>query len=120
MRSLKAVIALLCLIVIGEKSMSMANENFQKATFAGGCFWCIEAAFEHHTGVVSAISGFTGGTHENPSYKEVASGQTDHKEAVEIIYDPKEVRYIDLLQTYWHQIDPTDTGGQFADRGNHY
>ncbi|RAP35563.1 methionine sulfoxide reductase [Candidatus Marinamargulisbacteria bacterium SCGC AAA071-K20] len=98
----------------------MAKNKLEKATFAGGCFWCIEAAFENHNGVISAVSGFTGGSTKSPTYKEVSQGQTDHLEAVEVIYNSREVSYIDLVETYWHQIDPTDTQGQFADKGDHY
>lgn len=98
----------------------MAYEKIEKATFAGGCFWCIEAAFEYHKGVIKAESGFTGGTDYNPSYKEVASGLTNHKEAVQVVFDPNKVSYDELLTTFWQQIDPTDTEGQFADKGSHY
>ena len=91
------------------------NPNDQKATFAGGCFWCIESAFEHQEGL-NAISGYTGGTTPNPTYEDHA----DHVEAVEITYNPKKVKYEELLNTFWHQIDPTDSEGQFADRGHSY
>jgi peptide methionine sulfoxide reductase msrA/msrB len=113
-------IVLLCLLIFSQRSTLMATENLEKATFAGGCFWCIEAAFENHKGVISAVSGFTGGTSETTSYKEVSSGLTNHIEAVEVIYNSRDVSYRDLVETYWHQIDPTDDGGQFADRGAHY
>lgn len=92
----------------------------ETAIFAGGCFWCIEASFQEEPGVLSAISGFTGGSEKNPSYKEVASGQTSHREAVEVTYDPEQVSYDRLLEVFWTSIDPTDSGGQFADRGHHY
>ena len=91
-----------------------------KATFAGGCFWCIEAPFDKVAGVVSAISGYTGGQRENPTNKEVSSGMTEHIEAVEITFDPATVSYGELLGIYWRQFDPTDAGGSFYDRGHQY
>lgn len=90
------------------------------ATFAGGCFWCIEAAFENEHGVYAAISGYSGGDKKNASYRLVSSGTTSHKEAVQVFYDPHKVSYEQLLEIFWRQIDPTDDGGQFADRGDHY
>jgi peptide methionine sulfoxide reductase msrA/msrB len=92
----------------------------QKATFAGGCFWCIEGAFDDVPGVKQAVSGYTGGTKANPTYEEVSSGQTGHLESVEVEFDPAVVSYRQLLQIFWRQIDPTDAGGQFADRGSQY
>lgn len=89
------------------------------ATFAGGCFWCMCAAFEGLPGV-TVTSGFAGGTEENPTYEEVASGLTAHVEAVQITYDPELCSYKELLNIFWRQIDPTDDEGQFADRGYHY
>lgn len=90
------------------------------ATFAGGCFWCVESAFEDLPGVSSAISGFTGGMEADPTYNEVSSGQTSHIEAVQVSFDPARITYDDLLWVFWRQIDPTDDGGQFADRGSQY
>jgi peptide methionine sulfoxide reductase msrA/msrB len=89
------------------------------ATFAGGCFWCTEADFEKALGV-KAVSGYTGGTKENPTYQEVSSGSTGHVEAVQVYYDPSQVTYEELLDTFWRHIDPTDPGGQFVDRGSQY
>ena len=89
------------------------------ATFAGGCFWCTEADFEKTLGV-RAVSGYTGGTKENPTYQEVSSGSTGHVEAVQVFYDPSKVTYEELLDTFWRHIDPTDPGGQFVDRGSQY
>jgi peptide methionine sulfoxide reductase msrA/msrB len=94
--------------------------KIEKAVFAGGCFWCIESAFVGVEGVMSVVSGYTGGKKENPTYKEVSSGNTGHYEAVEVSYDPMIVSYRDLLDIFWVQIDPTDVGGQFADRGSQY
>jgi len=90
------------------------------ATFAGGCFWCMEPPFEKLDGVKAVISGYTGGKTKNPTYKEVSSHKTGHVEAVEVIYDPKKVTYEKLLEVFWRQIDPTDDGGQFVDRGSSY
>lgn len=92
----------------------------EKAVLAGGCFWCMEAPFEKMKGVISVVSGYTGGQKINPSYSEVSSGSTGHLEAVEITFDPKLVSYTDLLEVFWRQIDPTDAGGQFVDRGKQY
>ena len=90
------------------------------ATFAGGCFWCMVSPFKEMVGVKKIISGYTGGHTQNPTYEEVCSDTTGHFEAVQITYDPDVISYDDLLQTYWRQIDPTDPGGQFADRGASY
>jgi peptide methionine sulfoxide reductase msrA/msrB len=90
------------------------------ATFAGGCFWCMEPAFERKDGVSSVISGYTGGDVANPTYDQVSSGRTGHAEAVQVHYDPEKVDYRSLLEIFWRQIDPTDPGGQFADRGTQY
>lgn len=90
------------------------------ALFAGGCFWCIEEAFEKKPGVIDAISGFSGGDIKNPSYKQVAAGQTDHIETVKVIYDPEQISYANLLVIFWQNIDPYDQKGQFCDKGNQY
>lgn len=91
-----------------------------KALFAGGCFWCMEPPFEKLDGVYTVVSGFAGGPEENPTYRQVASGQTGHREAVEITYDPTRISYARLLEVFWMQINPTDNGGQFVDRGHQY
>lgn len=90
------------------------------ATFAGGCFWCMEKPFDTTAGVVNTIVGYTGGTAVNPTYKQVSSGITGHTEAVQIEYDPAVISYEKLLDIFWRQIDPTDSGGQFVDRGQQY
>lgn len=97
-----------------------AQERLETATFAGGCFWCVEADFDTVRGVVETLSGYTGGSVEDPTYEEVSAGGTGHYEAVRIRYDPAEVTYDQLLTAYWHSVDPTDPGGQFCDRGNSY
>jgi peptide methionine sulfoxide reductase msrA/msrB len=94
--------------------------NLQTATFAGGCFWCTQADFEKLAGVVKVISGYTGGTKENPTYAEVSSGKTGHLEAVQVYYDPTRITYEELLDYFWKHVDPTDAGGQFVDRGAQY
>lgn len=104
-------------IAAPEKSIAAAT-NHQKATFAGGCFWCMEKPFEKVEGVISVTSGYTGGRFENPTYNNYGAG--GHIEAVEIIYDPEKVSYNELLDIFWRQIDPTDGNGQFADRGKEY
>jgi len=96
------------------------SADLKKATFAGGCFWCMEKPFEGHTGIKSVISGYAGGKEKNPTYKQVAWGKTTHKESVQVTYDPSKISYDDLLQIYWRSFNPTDGGGQFADRGDHY
>jgi len=95
-------------------------DGYSVATFAGGCFWCMEPPFEKLVGVAEVISGYTGGKKENPTYQEVSSGVTKHVEAVQVYYSPKVVSYEQLLQVYWRQIDPTDEGGSFVDRGYQY
>lgn len=92
----------------------------KKAYFAGGCFWCVEADFEKLKGVGEVVSGYTGGTVANPTYKQVTRGGTGHYEAVEIRYDPSRISYEQLLHAFFRSVDPTDAGGQFCDRGNSY
>ena len=94
--------------------------RIEKATFAGGCFWCMVKPFDRYDGVILVKSGYTGGTKENPTYKEVCSEETGHYEAVQISFDPEIISYEQLLDIFWMQIDPTDEGGQFYDRGQSY
>jgi peptide methionine sulfoxide reductase msrA/msrB len=94
--------------------------KLEKATFAGGCFWCTTPPFERLDGVKEVIAGYTGGHKENPTYEEVSSGRTGHVEAVQVVYDPSKITYEKLLEVFWKQIDPTDPGGQFVDRGSQY
>lgn len=96
------------------------NQSLQKATFAGGCFWCMEHLFEQLDGVVEVVSGYSGGDNENPSYEEVSAGSTGHAEAIQVYYDPEKISYEELVEQFWRSIDPTDAGGQFADRGSQY
>ncbi len=95
-------------------------QQLQKAVFAGGCFWCVESDFDKIPGVVSTVSGYTGGKTADPTYRQVTAGGTGHYEAVEITYDPAKVGYEALLTAFWHSVDPTDDGGQFCDRGQSY
>ena len=95
-----------------------SGENTAKALFAGGCFWCMEKPFEKLDGVISVISGYSGGTQENPTYQNY--GKSGHIEVVQITYNPEVVNYAQLLDVFWRQIDPTDKGGQFVDRGHEY
>lgn len=98
----------------------MNDMDVEKAIFAGGCFWCMEPPFQKLAGVVSVSPGYTDGHIESPSYEQVCSGTSGHTEAVEITFDPNRVTYAELLQVFWQNIDPTDGGGQFADRGSQY
>ncbi|TFE01204.1 peptide-methionine (R)-S-oxide reductase MsrB [Jeotgalibacillus sp. R-1-5s-1] len=106
----------------GSEASSGADlaPNEEVAIFAGGCFWCMEPPFEKLAGVRDAVSGYTGGEEENPEYSQVAGGETGHTEAVQVIYDPSVISYEDLLDVFWKQIDPTDSEGQFIDRGKQY
>ncbi len=114
-----------CQKVNSEQSMMRDNTSDEKsgggvATFAGGCFWCTEADFEKLPGVVKAVSGYTGGKKDMPSYEEVSAGGTGHVEAIQVYYDPDKISYEELLDYFWRHIDPTDVGGQFVDRGAQY
>ncbi|MFO8164496.1 MAG: peptide-methionine (S)-S-oxide reductase MsrA [Desulfatiglandales bacterium] len=101
-------------------TMDKEGIELETATFAGGCFWCIESDFENIDGIVDVISGYTGGHQENPTYESVSSGETGHVEAVQVHYDPSKVTYKEILDIFWRHIDPMDAGGQFADRGSQY
>lgn len=95
-------------------------QSTEVATFAGGCFWCVEADFDKVEGVVSTVSGFMGGKTPNPTYKEVTFGSTGHLEVVQVTFDPAKVSYQKLVDHFWRTIDPYDAGGQFCDRGESY
>jgi len=95
-------------------------DKYEKAMFAGGCFWCMQPVFKSTDGVISVMSGYSGGNKENPTYEEVSTGKTGHREVVEVTYDPAKAHYEDLLEIFWANIDPTDTTGQFADKGSQY
>ena len=102
------------------QSTSQAAATVGKAYFAGGCFWCMEEAFEKVEGVLSATSGYMGGTVANPSYEEVSAGRTGHAESVEVVYDPAKVSYQKLLDAFWRNVDPLTPNAQFCDRGSQY
>ncbi len=97
-----------------------ATGQTAKATFAGGCFWCMEHPFDQLDGVIDVVSGYSGGSEPNPTYQQVASGRTGHAESVQLTYDPEKISYEELLEVFWRQIDPTDPDGQFVDRGRQY
>jgi peptide methionine sulfoxide reductase msrA/msrB len=99
---------------------SIAPEKLQRATFAGGCFWCMEPPFDAVPGVVSTTSGYAGGSEKDPTYEQVSSGRTGHAEAVQVAFDPDRVSYAQLLEVFWRNVDPLDAGGQFCDRGKQY
>jgi peptide methionine sulfoxide reductase msrA/msrB len=101
-------------------SRNASTTKTETATFAGGCFWCMESAFEKHEGVTEAISGYMGGHMKNPTYEQVSSGKSGHLEVIQVVYDPEKIDYNTLLDLFWRQIDPTDGGGSFADRGPQY
>jgi peptide-methionine (S)-S-oxide reductase len=114
---MRAIIAsLLCLAIFGAADA----QELAKATFAGGCFWCMEPPFDALDGVVSTTSGYTGGHTANPTYEQVSAGKTGHAEAVEIVYDPRKVTYARLLEVFWRNIDPLTANAQFCDTGNQY
>jgi len=104
----------------GTKMTGKASKNPEKATFAGGCFWCMESPFDKLPGVVSVTVGYTGGTVENPTYEQVSAGRTGHAEAVQIVYTPSEIGYEKLLDVFWHNTDPTVKDRQFCDVGSQY
>lgn len=116
----------LAVLAVGVAGLALAaaakapKPVLSRATFAGGCFWCMEPPFEKIPGVASVTSGYTGGEQVNPTYEEVSSGRTGHAEAVEILYDPAKVTYAQLLDVFWHNIDPLQADGQFCDHGRQY
>lgn len=131
-RTLRITLTLLTLAVAaacsGDRSEAQANRpagppdsgRRETAVFAGGCFWSTEANFEHMPGVVSAVSGFAGGRVANPTYEQVVRGGTGHLEAVQVVFDPARISYRQLVDRFWRTIDPTDTEGQFCDKGAPY
>jgi peptide-methionine (S)-S-oxide reductase len=116
-RALLSLAALLAALLVGA---AHAQTESATAIFAGGCFWCMEPPFDALPGVVSTTSGYTGGQLESPTYKQVSAGRTGHAEAVQIVYDPSQVSYEALLETFWHNIDPTVVDRQFCDTGSQY
>jgi peptide methionine sulfoxide reductase msrA/msrB len=112
--------ALVILPLLTLRASAAPAPGLEKAVFAGGCFWCMVHPFEEMDGVKQVISGYTGGHTVNPTYEEVSSGTTGHKEAIEITFDPSKISYEKLLDVFWQQVNPTDAGGQFVDRGTQY
>ncbi len=119
-----AIILASCTLFPSQKTMNtqpaIIPENAKVATFAGGCFWCLEPSYDAEPGVVKTVVGYAGGRTENPTYEEVYSNKTGHREAIQVTYDPDKVSYARLVEIFFHQIDPTDAEGQFADRGESY
>jgi peptide methionine sulfoxide reductase msrA/msrB len=120
---MKILLAMAMLMLLGAGRPAAQSEpqgSQAEAYFAGGCFWCVEADFEKVPGVIEAVSGYSGGHVENPSYEQVSSGKTGHREAVKVIYDPERIGYEQLVEAFWRMFDPTDAGGSFGDRGHQY
>ncbi len=113
---------LLALTILGWFALIQpaGGATLARATFAGGCFWCMESPFERLAGVVSVTSGYAGGHIDRPTYDDVSGGGTGHRESVEVLYDPRRISYASLLSVFWHNVDPLDSEGQFCDRGNQY
>ncbi len=107
-------------IAIWSPSVAIEAATPAKAYFAGGCFWCMEEAFEKVDGVIAVVSGYMGGTVADPTYEQVSSGQTGHAESVEVTYDPAKVSYQKLLESFWRNVDPVTPNAQFCDHGNQY
>lgn len=117
---MKLIFVFLMILIFSVSLIRRAWAETEKATLAGGCFWCMEQPFREMPGVISVISGYTGGHTKDPTYQDVSTGRTDHREAVQITYNPALISYGELLNVFWRQIDPTDGGGQFVDRGSQY
>jgi len=112
---------LIIMMLVTPTSTGLSSDaKYDLATFAGGCFWCMQPPFEKVNGVIEVIAGYTGGHKENPTYEEASSGTTGHVEAIQVKFDPSKVTYSQLLDVFWRQIDPTDGDGQFVDRGSQY
>jgi len=117
---MKKILAILSIILISQGANAMEEKNIKTAVFAGGCFWCVEADFEKLDGVIKTESGYAGGKEKDPSYKDVSAGRTTHAEVAKIYYDPKRITYAELLDKFWHSIDPTVKDRQFCDVGSQY
>jgi len=114
------ILACFALVSLLGGDVQAAAPRTETATFAGGCFWCMESPFDKLNGVISVTSGYTGGQKQNPTYEEVSAGGTGHAEAVQIVFDPAKIGYARLLDVFWHNIDPTVTDRQFCDSGHQY
>ncbi len=115
-----AVAVALCLTGARVSAQEIAAPVLEKAVFAGGCFWCMQPPFDHTPGVVSTLVGYAGGREENPTYRQVSSGETTHREAIEVTFDPAKISYDKLLEVFWHNISPIQKDGQFHDFGDQY
>lgn len=123
MKNILRLIAILPIALMSSLSAYAAsgvNPDHQLATFAGGCFWCMEPPFDELDGVISTTSGYTGGALDNPTYKQVSAGNTGHTEAVQIVFDPARISYAELLEVFWNNIDPLARDRQFCDVGSQY
>jgi peptide-methionine (S)-S-oxide reductase len=120
MTSLRTLVGAVVLAAASSSAVAQAPAQTAVATFAGGCFWCMEAPYDKLTGVISTTSGYMGGTVKNPTYEHVSSGRTGHTEVVQVVYDPAKVTYEKLLEVYWRNIDPTVKDRQFCDIGSQY
>ena len=121
------IVMLGCMLIgpsaTAEETMNASGANIgdvAQETFAGGCFWCMQQPFEKLNGVIAVVAGYTGGTEQSPTYEQVSSGSTGHAESVEVTYDPSKISYEQLLEVFWHNIDPTTRDQQFADHGHQY
>jgi peptide-methionine (S)-S-oxide reductase len=124
-RQVALAVFTVAIVLLGSWNVQSASQaavdgTLSRAYFAGGCFWCMEEAFEKVEGVLSATSGYMGGTVANPSYEEVSAGRTGHAESVEVVYDPAKVSYQKLLDAFWHNVDPVTPNAQFCDHGSQY
>ena len=117
---MKVKLALLIGVALAAISAASAQVGPEKAVFAGGCFWCLQPPFDHAAGVISTLVGYAGGTEANPTYEQVASGETGHREAIEVTFDPSKTSYAKLLEVFWHNINPIQRDGQFHDVGEQY
>ncbi|TAN64337.1 peptide-methionine (S)-S-oxide reductase [bacterium] len=122
MKTVGIALMSLAVMALGVPLVLAGNDTMktEKATFAGGCFWCMEHSFDELPGVVSVTSGYTGGQKKDPTYEEVSAGGTGHAEAVQVVYDPSKITYAKLLDVFWHNVDPTVTNRQFCDFGHQY
>lgn len=118
--TLLALVAAAAFTAASDPSPDVRDMATDSVVFAGGCFWCMEHPFDELDGVISTTSGYAGGSEEHPTYKQVSSGDTGHREVVQVVYDPARVSYQQLIDRFWVNIDPTDEGGQFCDRGFQY
>jgi len=121
---LRSIVLLLVILIRADnlmaEDMHETKQNEQVATFAGGCFWCMEPPFDKQEGVLRTVVGYTGGHVKNPSYEQVTSGTTGHSEAIQVTFDALQISYNEILDIFWRNIDPFDGSGQFCDRGNQY